>query len=330
MIQRAAKIIKAAKFEDGTYAIRGGLEPEGAEESIVELPVIQAAREGADALLANAQAEADRLLSNAKLEAAKIRTLANQEAEALKARVEAEAHAAGREAGFAQGHEEAVAAVLNEQSGLLLQLASAIDGLDHEHERWLAERTQELAKLALLIAAKLLQAEPGHARGVVLELAETALKRLNDKSRVRLRVSPADAAIVSQAKERLLLNGGEIGSLEIVADPQVGAGGCLVETRTGVVDARFATQLAEIAQGLFLPPFKPEADPVVSLALEALKEPQEAPAPAPAKLPRRTGRPLGAARATEPPAPEPEAPAPPPAEGAPRLNKLLAARRKKG
>lgn len=328
MIQRAAKIIKAAKFEDGSYAIRGGLDAEGnaSGDAAAELPVIQAAREGAEALLSNARAEAERLLSSARLEAARLRSEAQREAEAARAEAEASGRAAGYDSGLAQGREEAVAAVLNEQSGLLLQMAETLDAQDRENERWLSERTQELAKLALLIAGKLLQGEPRHGREAVAAIAEAAIKRLNDKSRVRLRVAPADLPTLQQARERLLTSN-DVGTLELVGDPQVGAGGCLLETRTGVVDARFATQLAEIAQGLFLQPFKPEADPVVGLAIEALKQPAPEAAPAPtASVPAAAPAPASpSADGPTPAAPAAEAPA----EGGRGLNKLLAARRKK-
>jgi flagellar biosynthesis/type III secretory pathway protein FliH len=76
-------------------------------------------------------------------------------------------------------------------------------------------------------------------RGMVRE----AMSEVRSKEGVVLRVSPRDHALL-QAQFAVELN------LDVVADERVAAGGCLIETTGGTLDARLEIQLRRLADTL--------------------------------------------------------------------------------
>jgi len=138
-----------------------------------------------------------------------------------------------------------------------------------------AELTETLASAAREAAAARLQAEPaalrlcgrlaakmaekivGHAVEVEPEALTAIAAQALAASRARaglikLRVNPDDrAALERDHARRALLARFEGGvELEIVADPAVGRGGCVVETATVRLDARLETQIAALERAV--------------------------------------------------------------------------------
>ncbi|MFN3428790.1 MAG: FliH/SctL family protein [Candidatus Sericytochromatia bacterium] len=294
-----AKVIKAVKFEDGTYTIHSAPAPfvptdvHGHPEAglgphapgIDHAAALAAVQAEAKALVEQAQAEADFALKLAHEEAEAIRVKAQQDAELLRAQAAQAAQQSGFEQGLAAGQQAGYEAVAAEYSQHLADLMTNTEAAAALRQTWFANHEKDLVKMAVLIAQKILLTELSISRDSVLKLAAAALKRINDKTAVRLRVHPDDQALVMKAKGPLMLGVDNLTSLEIVADPGVGLGGCVVETRTGIVDARVATQLSEVATTLIEIPMgdENELDPVVLQAIRALRGGIGSEAPAPAR-----------------------------------------------
>jgi flagellar assembly protein FliH len=282
-----AKVIKAVKFEDGTYTIHSAPAPfvptdvHGQPDPVLgphaptvdHAAALAAVQAEAKALVEQAQAEADFALKLANEEAEAIRQKAQQEAEILRAQAAQQAQQSGFEQGLAAGQQAGYEAVTAEYSQHLADLMTNTEAAAALRQSWFANHEKDLVKMAVLIAQKILLTELAISRDSVLKLAAAALKRINDKTAVRLRVHPDDQALVLKAKGPLMLGVDNLTSLEIVADPGVGLGGCVVETRTGIVDARVATQLSEVATTLLEIPMgdENELDPVVLQAIRALR-----------------------------------------------------------
>ncbi len=305
------KIIKSSHFEDGTFTIKAppfphpdmlpmfeGPRGESAEAAIPEAP-------GTDPRIAAAEAEADTIVVLARQEAEALRQQAMQEAQAIREG----ACERGREEGYAEGlslgRQEGEHAALAEQAGRIAQLAEAVTAFDRAREEAQERHAHELAKLAIIIAQKLLAIELGHGRAAAVPLAEAALKHITDKTQVRLRVHPLDRDAILAAKQQLLLSVDGLAQIDIVNDPAVGLGGCMVDTRSGMVDARLGTQLAEVAAAMLDVRVGVdeggEMDPVVLAAIRALGRSgtvasvEARPMPQPvveARIPRAIARPV--------------------------------------
>jgi flagellar assembly protein FliH len=104
-------------------------------------------------------------------------------------------------------------------------------------EEWYKHSEEQLARLAVFIAEKLLGHELQYSRESALVLAQEAIKALTHGNVIKLRVNPFDVAILEAYKEKFLATAPRLENIEIVADGSI-QGGCLIETEGGIVDAR--------------------------------------------------------------------------------------------
>src|SRR5882724_9507526 len=102
---------------------------------------------------------------------------------------------------------------------------------------------RELLELALGVARKVVQQELAERPEIWLGMIRAAVKRAVDRERITLRVPPPLMAFLrgSLAALRALLQ--DVKDLELVEDPSLPAGGCVIESRFGEVDIGVETQL---------------------------------------------------------------------------------------
>jgi flagellar assembly protein FliH len=114
-------------------------------------------------------------------------------------------------------------------------------------DRYFAGVEQEVVKLSLAIAARVLhreaQLDPLLLQGVV----HIALEKMADRSGVVLRTSAADTAAWERTFDTLI----ESERPAISADLSLRPGECILETRMGTVELGIAVQLDEIERGFF-------------------------------------------------------------------------------
>jgi flagellar biosynthesis/type III secretory pathway protein FliH len=178
---------------------------------------------------------------------------AHAEAQAILAEAEAQ-RAAGYEAGFAEGVEQARAAAFAEVETAIGFLRGAVAGLEHRIGELEVEAAPAAAALAIEIAARVLRAEVSARPERVVDVVRGAMRRAMDRERLVVRVNPADLAICREAVPDLLSTTGGIGRLDFFDDQRVTRGSCILETNAGDVDATFESQLERIHEALFAPP----------------------------------------------------------------------------
>jgi flagellar assembly protein FliH len=145
------------------------------------------------------------------------------------------------EAGFEQGRLEGVEAGRAEVqrqvqywAGLAQTLVNPFAELDEQVE-------QQLLQLAMAIAEQLIQRELSIDPALVLGAVRQAMSALPVAARqVCIALRPEDAQLVREQMSAL-----EEGC-EIVEDPQLERGGCLVTTNTSRVDATLSTRIGQI------------------------------------------------------------------------------------
>ena len=148
---------------------------------------------------------------------------------------------------WALGHEQGVAAGLDEARALAGRLASVMDALAQPLDELDASVEEQVVHLSMMVVRHLLRRElktdPAHVIGVVRE----ALSALPVSSRdVRLYLHPDDAELV---RTTLADAEGER-AWRIVEDPVLARGGCRVETETSRIDARVESRLAAMLSAI--------------------------------------------------------------------------------
>jgi len=99
---------------------------------------------------------------------------------------------------------------------------------------------------SMALAKELLLAEQDLRQEMVVDLVANALTSVKDADRIWLRVNPLDAPILNKHKDRLIHVLGRASDIDIRLDRSVKAGGVLIQTGSGAIDAQLETQLEEI------------------------------------------------------------------------------------
>lgn len=174
----------------------------------------------------DARAEARRILADAEHDAEELRERAEREAKEL------------RETAYQEGLESALA----ELSQILLEAHERRDAALSGAER-------DVLRLAVKLAEKIIGREIERDDATLADIVSTALRHARQQEALTVRVNPADLPRVLAHRDRLDPSG-RARFIDLVADPRVGHGGCVIEGESGTVDARLDTQLRVLERAL--------------------------------------------------------------------------------
>ncbi|MBL8136861.1 MAG: hypothetical protein JNL48_09585 [Acidobacteria bacterium] len=150
--------------------------------------------------------------------------------------------------GYAQGERAGAEASAARAEAMLRRLAQTLDDLQALRGDLIRRTEREVVDLALAIAKKVLQREVTLDHDLMLAMARVALDRLADVSTASIRLHPDDYAgvMLGRGPSAVTTHG-----VQIVADPSVRRGGCVVQSEFGSVDIGVATQIDELTHALF-------------------------------------------------------------------------------
>jgi flagellar assembly protein FliH len=150
-----------------------------------------------------------------------------------------------RAEGAREGREEArgeLAAACAALSQALLEIAPLKEKLMHEAE-------EDLLKLAVGIARKVMLRELATDPRVLAGLVRGALETASATDEIAVRLNPDQYPLVAECRELQELAQGER-SISFKADPAIPPAGCVVETVRGTLDAGIDAQLDDILRRL--------------------------------------------------------------------------------
>lgn len=164
--------------------------------------------------------------------------IAQAEAEAEKLRQQSQqAYEEQRQAGFAAGMAEGKAQMAEQ---LLDTMAASVDQV--------AAMEKQLVDVVMMSLRTIL-GSIDHEE-LTPKIVANALRLVRDEKKIILRVSEAESAAVATRLADMRRQYPGMGRVEIVSDPTLAKGGCVLETDIGVVDASLERQL-EIIQDTF-------------------------------------------------------------------------------
>jgi flagellar assembly protein FliH len=100
------------------------------------------------------------------------------------------------------------------------------------------------------IAERVVRREVAHAPEIALDLIRESLELAAGAGRIVLRLSPRDFETLGEQARSIAATMGRMLPTEVVADPAVSPGGCLLVTDLGEIDQRLESQLARIEEEL--------------------------------------------------------------------------------
>lgn len=148
--------------------------------------------------------------------------------------------------GYAQGERAGLEAGGKRAEAMLRRLAQTLEELTTLRDQMVRQTERELVQLAVAVARKVLHREVSVDPELTAALAHIALERIGGATPARVRLHPDDYATVTAGQVTPL--GGR--QVDVLPDPSVSRGGCLVESEFGFIDASVDAQVDEIARAV--------------------------------------------------------------------------------
>ena len=182
--------------------------------------------------------DAERIVSDAQ---AKVRELENEIRQTLEAErndARTQGRNEGKEDGFAEGKAEVDRLI--ERTQVVLERAQ------NKRAEILDESEKEIVNLVLLITRKIIKVISENQREVIIANVIEALRKVKAKGNILIRVNLSDLKLATEHKQDFINMMEGVSSINVVEDSSVDSGGCIIETDFGEIDARIASQLAEL------------------------------------------------------------------------------------
>jgi flagellar assembly protein FliH len=150
--------------------------------------------------------------------------------------------------GYAQGERAGNEAAVARADAMLRRLAQTIEELQALRGEVIHRTERQVVELALAIARKIIQRETAIDPDLLMAMARVALDRLADTATASIRLHPDDhAAVVGRSQGAVAAAGHAV---QIVADPAVRRGSCVVRSDLGSIDVGVNAQLDELTRAL--------------------------------------------------------------------------------
>lgn len=189
--------------------------------------ILQETEEMVKELLATARNEAEMIIAEARDQAEQKRTDA-----------------------FNQGYQDGQRKVEEEAVALRKDARNTIEAAYREKEKIIKSAEEEIITIASAIAKKIVFRELTTEPAIILDIVRDALQKVNNREELNLKVNPENIDIIINEQDELIRSTKGVKNMRVIADPIVPAGGCVIESADGTVDARIERQLAELEQSL--------------------------------------------------------------------------------
>jgi flagellar assembly protein FliH len=165
-------------------------------------------------------------------------------------RLEHQAHLAAQEReafakGYAQGERAGIEAGGKRAEAMLRRVAHTLTELGSLRETLIQQTERQMVQLALTIARRIVYREVSLDPELIAAMAHVALKKLGTTSPATIRLNPEDYTVVAGDGDRWAGM-----PVNVVPDPAIARGGCLVESEFGRIDASIDRQFQEMTRAL--------------------------------------------------------------------------------
>lgn len=193
-------------------------------------------------VLAEARAEAERLVQDAQAQADSLVDDANAQADDIRAQAQEE----GRQAGFQEGQEQAEAEFADRQA----ELERHAQDLENDYQEKASSMEKDLVATITDVMEKFFKIELSDRKDVLLHVIENAVLNIENSRSFLIHVSQAQYEDVSGELDSLREKVGAESEIDVIMDPTLAEGSCLIETDGGIYDCSIDTELKSLSKEL--------------------------------------------------------------------------------
>ena len=196
------------------------------------------------------QHRARNYLAEVQREAAELLAAARQEATRLREQAKHEGIAQAQ-----QAIEQQIQSMAQQLSDKRCKTAiatceTATQQLAQQTAQWLAQWRDQTVELASRIAEKILRREMASSPETLRVWLEEALVAMRDVRELRVLVHPDDFAVAGRFLQQLTRSFPQAANVEVLPDPEISPGGCVVRSQHGQLDQQLESQLQRLVEQL--------------------------------------------------------------------------------
>lgn len=150
------------------------------------------------------------------------------------------------EKGLVEGKNLAERGLLN----VFRSLRLAAEEVRSLREKVMRESEDELLRLVMLIARKVILREVVQDRRILSQVVEAGIAAIPERDEITIRLNPDDYILVTTGHEQHLRRELLSDRMQLKSDPTIQPGFCLIDTEMGTLDASIDAQLDEIYRRL--------------------------------------------------------------------------------
>ena len=197
---------------------------------------------GSSMLLEEAEAQAEKIKHDARFAADMILSEAQEQAEALKSHYEEEGKKTGYQEGISQAMQEynAKEALLEEES----------EQIKEQYRRKQEELESKILNSVCDLMEKFFCVQFGDSKELLLHLVDNCLLNIENSKEFLIKANEEGYAFLQENKTLLQEKVGNDAVLDIVKDPVLTEGQCMIETDGGVFDCSLDTELRNLIKDL--------------------------------------------------------------------------------
>lgn len=150
---------------------------------------------------------------------------------------------AGENSGFSKGEESVMTAVQ-----YLKKCGMDIIALK---DNFLNEAETTVINLSVQIAKKIIASEISTNQDIVIQTIRKAINLISDRSQISLKLNETELESVKKRIPELRKEFDDVEKIVIETDVRIDKGGTIIETNSGIIDARIGTQIEEIFTALY-------------------------------------------------------------------------------
>jgi flagellar biosynthesis/type III secretory pathway protein FliH len=121
-------------------------------------------------------------------------------------------------------------------------LKNTLAELENLKTKTVQDYEKQIVRLSIAIAEKLIEKEVSIDKTIIHKLLGNILNKMEDKENIKVRINPADFEILNEINDDLK----DLKGLKFIIDTSITEGGCLVESESGLIDARIENRLKMI------------------------------------------------------------------------------------
>lgn len=180
-------------------------------------------------IIAEANDESARIIQNAEEQHQQIVEAATQD---------------GFNVGYQEGREEAI----RENAQLLMDTTNALNELHKAFPLAVRENEGKLIKICVMLADALTKEELFGRPEICVKILDKAIRRVSDLERVLIKVNPLDLDLILPKENHFKSILPDVQDFVITGHYAIPRGGCLIETNSGTIDARFSAQFNIVSE----------------------------------------------------------------------------------